>query len=322
MKRLSLILAANLIAIILSSAIVSAADFGEGAFGCGIFGIGCPEEEPSDDESVSRPSGGTTAPIQFDVKILEIGPNLALGGPFDFSYFVKGVGSINSDVTVDFWIGKDEETIASGSDVIYLGTNEEKNETATLFLPDDIEPGIYQLKVRASYGPISGESHRTFHLDIGEGIATVEQLLDASLFLEQATIESSDDLTAVIRLENLGSVAADIDMTYSILDREKRIVYLEEESVIVQRETVLRKIFEVAYLPEGKYTFVLEILHDGLSDEFRQDFRIASQDSLLYLEYLVLSVLGVVIALIVIMIATLKKRRKENTLRFGRGGFR
>src|SRR3990172_5034255 len=63
------------------------------------------------------------------------------------------------------------EQITSGSDVIYLGSFEEKTETTKIFLPRNVESGIYEFFVQVSYGSYSVSSHRTIELEVGEGVA-------------------------------------------------------------------------------------------------------------------------------------------------------
>lgn len=268
--------------ILLVLPLISADTYGSNSYGRGSFGIGYSGETTT--TTTTGGGGSSISSVQFDVKILEIESDLILGDYFDFSYFIKGVGKINNDVTIDFWIEKDNETVSSGSDVIYFGANEEKNETASLLIPEGVESGTYQLKVKATYGSVRRESHRTIQLNVEEG--SVKQLFDISFFIEEPIVKGSYDLVLVINFENFGTVATTVDLTYIILDGEGRRVHFSEEIVRVETEKVLRKSFEGLNLPEGKYTFVLETLYGGdVYDEFVSDFEIVASCELLGLDF-------------------------------------
>jgi len=64
------------------------------------------------------------------------------------------------------------EQITSGSDVIYLGSFEEKTETTKIFLPRNVESGIYQFFVQVSHDSYVVSSHRTIELEVSEDVAT------------------------------------------------------------------------------------------------------------------------------------------------------
>lgn len=109
----------------------------------------------------------------FDIKILDFQSPIKIGDFFTFTYFIKGMADINDDVTVDFWIEKDGKIITSGSDVIYMGSFEEKTETTRLFLPSSFESGVYLFHVRVTHPSYSAESYRTIEVQIKEGIAEI-----------------------------------------------------------------------------------------------------------------------------------------------------
>ncbi len=308
-----------IILILLFIGSASANNYGSNIYGCGLFGEGC-SDEVSQEAVTSSGGGGGSTQIQFDVKILEIDSDLILGEYLDFSYYVKGVGSINHDVTIDFWIENSNKTkISSGSDVIYFGANEEKTESASLLIPEGIESGIYVFKVKASYNSVTGESHRTIQLDVEEG--KVKQLFDISMFLEEKSIKNSDDLTVVITFENFGDIPTKINLTYLILDRSGREIFSEEGSLIVGTEGFLRKGFLGLNLPEGKYTFRLETLYgDNVYDEFDQNFEIKkSSCELLGLNFGKFIfcwywgvLIVVIIGLAIILFIKRRKKKKEN----------
>lgn len=261
--------------ILLVIPLISAESYGENTYDCGLYGEGC-----SDTEDIVTPGGGGgggggTLLIQFDIKILDIDSPLAIGESFDFTYFIKGIGNINNDVIIDFWIEKDGEIITSGSEAIYMGSNEGKNETSSLFLPSDIESGIYQFKIKVSFGSISAESHKTIELTVDGNIVRVDQLFDISFSLEEILMEDSNELLAIVIFESFGVEPTLINLTFIILDGNGNEIHSEGESIIVETEKVLRKSFKGLNFGDGRYTLVLETLYDeDVFDEFRQDFEI------------------------------------------------
>jgi hypothetical protein len=149
-------------------------DGGEGAAPPGEGGTGVVYEcsnnsECSDDEVCLN----NKCAKLFDIKIIEFESPIKLGEFFDFIYYVKGLADINADVEINFWIEKGGEIVTSGSDVIYLGSFEEKTETTKIFLPSTIESGIYKFYVQVVHPSYSAESHRTIEVEVKGGIVTI-----------------------------------------------------------------------------------------------------------------------------------------------------
>ena len=273
---------------------------------------------PSD--IVVSPSGGGGGPtisgIQFDIKILDIETPINLGESFNFMYFVKGVGSINNDVTIDFWIEKDEEIITSGSDIIFLGTNEEKTETASLFMPSRIDSGTYKFVIKVSYGNIKAEAHRTIELTVRDGEATIDSLFDIRFLLEDIILTNSDELSAIAMFENFGLGTTPVDLTFIILDERGNEIYREQEEITVETENVLRKTFEKLNLDAGKYTLILQTLYGaGVKDEFRQEFEIEKERIVVHLRnnwfwYLIGVIIFSLLVWIIILTIKLKKKKR------------
>ena len=113
----------------------------------------------------------------FDVKIIDFKSPVKLGEFFDFTYFILGLAEINNDVEVQFWIEKGGEIISSGLDTIYLGSFEEKTQTTKIFLPNNIESGIYTFVVQVDHEKYSARSERTIEISVGEGgIARITEI--------------------------------------------------------------------------------------------------------------------------------------------------
>lgn len=311
--------------ILLVAPLILAGNYGAGTYGLGLYGIG--EIISAVTESVSGVVGGggsSTSPPQFDIKILQIESPLTLGESFDFTYFVKGVGKINNDVTINFWIENLEsgKVMTSGSDVIFMGNNEEKTEAANLFLPTQIESGIYQFNINVSFGSISAESHRTIEIVVEGNIAKINQFFDIGFSLENILIESSEGLVSIINIENFLEEPITIYLNFIILDKNGKEVHRETEIIIVETEEISKKFFKNLNLKKGRYTLILETSYDSkIFDEFRQDFEIRK----LYLfpsfnknlvNYIIgiLATLSIIIVLVIIILKKLKERRIERLL--------
>jgi len=265
-----------LILVLLVLPSISANTFGAKAFGCGIFGIGCSDAVA--EVSTGGGGGGSSSVRQFDIKILDFESPINLGDDFNFMYFVKGVGDFNTDITIDFWVEKEGEIITSGSDVVFMGANEEKTEAASLFMPNDVESGDYKFVIKVSHGSIKAEAHRTIELTIEDGKAVISSLFDIRFILEETFLESSNEISAIAFFENFGTDPTWVNLTFTIVDGRGRLVHTEEDSLLVETERVLRKSFEDLDLDSGKYTIILETLYgDNVRDEFEQDFEIEKE---------------------------------------------
>ncbi len=109
----------------------------------------------------------------FDVKIISFESPVKLGDFFNFTYSLKDMANINSDVNVDFWIEKDNKNITSGSEVIYVGGLKEVTQAGKLFIPESLESGTYTFYVKVSNDADIAEVHRTIQISVEGGIATI-----------------------------------------------------------------------------------------------------------------------------------------------------
>jgi len=112
----------------------------------------------------------------FDVKIINFTSPAKLGDFFEFTYFVKGMANVNDDVQINFWIEKDGKIVTSGSDVIYIGSFEEKRETTKIFLPTNMKSGIYEFYVEVAYQQYRVRSQRTIEIQVQEGIVRISPI--------------------------------------------------------------------------------------------------------------------------------------------------
>lgn len=281
------------------------------------------EDEESVAEEVSPGgevgSGGGSATIkQFDIKILDFESPINLGELFDFMYFVKGVGDINHDVDIDFWVEKNGTIITSGSDVIFMGSNEEKTEAGSLFMPSDVASGEYKFVIKVSYGNLKAEAHRTIELTVIDGEAVIDSLFDIRFILEETLLENSDELSAITFFENFGSEITPVNLMFSILDERRNEIYREEEIVAVETERVLRKSFKDLDLDSGKYVLVLKTVYgDNVVDEFEQEFEIKREvrKISLYVKIVVGTLILLIISLVLWLLIKKIFKKKEKDLK-------
>ena len=138
-----------------------------------------------------------------------------------------------------------------------------------------------------------------------------EQLFDITMNIEDRTIESSDELVAIITYESFGSVPTPVDLTYTIYNKDGEIVHAEKGDVIVETENIERKYFKGLNLPEGEYYLIFETIYNvDVSDEFRGDFEIKkekTESSLLWLWIII----GMGLVVFVLVIVYFLRRKKK-----------
>ena len=87
------------------------------------------------------------------------------------------MANINADVEVKFWVEKNKEIVTSGSDIMYFGSFEEKTETTKIFLPSNLEPGVYEFYVKVIHEAYVVSAHRSIEIEVKEdGIAIITPL--------------------------------------------------------------------------------------------------------------------------------------------------
>ncbi|MDP3734163.1 MAG: right-handed parallel beta-helix repeat-containing protein [Nanoarchaeota archaeon] len=102
----------------------------------------------------------------FDLKILTVDSPVQPGDFFDFSYLVKGIGDISGDVTLDFWLEKGGKKVVTGTDVIFIGKNDQRIESTNLFLPTTLPEGKYTFKIQLTYDRYQIVSSRTVEVKV------------------------------------------------------------------------------------------------------------------------------------------------------------
>ncbi len=109
----------------------------------------------------------------FDIEILKFESPAKLGEFFEFTYFMKGMAKVEGDVEINFWIERDGKIVTSGSDVIYMGTFEEKTKTKKLFLSNDVDSGTYEFIIQLKFETYTVKAHRTIGIVVADGAAHI-----------------------------------------------------------------------------------------------------------------------------------------------------
>ncbi len=172
----------------------------------------------------------------FDIKITDFDSPATLGEFFDFTYFLKGMAEINGDVQIDFWIEQAEKIVTSGSDVIYLGSFQERTETTKLFLPDTVKTGVYDFVIKVSFDQYEVRSHRTIQITVREGTVTITPI-------------KSDLLVWIILIFALIIILA---VAIIIILRKKKFQTITQPVTKRRKESAVSKVVPVLTPPKGK----------------------------------------------------------------------
>lgn len=137
------------------------------------------------------------------------------------------------------------------------------------------------------------------------------QLFDISFSLDDPLINDINKLAAVINFESFGTEPTPVNLTFFILDETGKEVYIEEDSIVVETERVLRKTFDDLELPEGKYKLVLHTLYnDYVFDEFEREFMIEKKISLSKNKYYLIGIFAIILAIILWFLLSGRKKVK------------
>jgi len=105
-----------------------------------------------------------------------------------------------------------------------------------------------------------------------------KQLFDISFDIEDVLILSVNDLIFKVSLESFGTEPTSIEMTFIIQDENKKQVYFEQDSIVVETESIFIKTFPDLDLDFGKYTVYLRTLYnEDVEDVFLKEFEIRSK---------------------------------------------
>ncbi|MEK6760416.1 MAG: hypothetical protein AABX93_00675 [Nanoarchaeota archaeon] len=106
------------------------------------------------------------------IRILDFESPTKLGDFFNFQYYLRDVSGIDDAVVVDFWMEKDGREIAYGSDNFFLDTSN-RSIQSKIFLPSNLQSGIYSFNIRASHDEFSSASYRTIEIVVKDGFAVI-----------------------------------------------------------------------------------------------------------------------------------------------------
>lgn len=139
-----------------------------------------------------------------------------------------------------------------------------------------------------------------------------KQLFDIAFMLEERIIYSSDELRAIVTFESFGNTPTQANLTFIILDKAGKQIYLEKTNLTVITEEVLLWNYDTLQdLQEGAYTAILQTLYnDGVFDEFSQGFEVRKK-SFFFVYGCYLS-MGILLLLIIILAILLLSRRRKN----------
>jgi len=108
------------------------------------------------------------------VRITDFESPVKLGDFYNFQYYLRDVSGISATVIVDFWIEKDGKEMAFGSDNFFLDSSN-RSVQSKIFLPSDLQSGIYTFNIKASHDKFHSESYRTIEIAVKNGIADIKQ---------------------------------------------------------------------------------------------------------------------------------------------------
>ncbi|MBU1623038.1 MAG: hypothetical protein KJ597_05695, partial [Nanoarchaeota archaeon] len=184
----------------------------------------------------------------FDLKLLQVDSPIQPGEFLDFTYLIKSQADIFGDVTMEFWLEKDGQEVTSGADVIFIGSFEEKIETANLFLPSDLPVGSYQLYLKLIFAEYEIQSHRL-----------VEIKKEVPLLLSLVILELPE-ITPNLPWNYSALVAVNKDEPVSLLLQQKITkqgvpVWLKQGGITIERSLTLNN--QVPALAAGNYQLEL-----------------------------------------------------------------
>lgn len=122
-----------------------------------------------------------------------------------------------------------------------------------------------------NYGPLTG---------VIKEEQKPNQLFDITFGIDNSQILNISDLTARVGFESFGKVSTKVNMTFIILDENKKEVFIKKESAVVETEKVFTEEFKNVNFGFGKYTLYLKTLYNGnVEDTFFKKFTIRSKIS-------------------------------------------
>jgi len=139
------------------------------------------------------------------------------------------------------------------------------------------------------------------------------ELFDVTVRLADETIFSASGLSAFITFENFGEGPSEIDIVYSIINKNGREVYRGVDSKIVQTEDLVVKDFSFLELPLGKYILRTEIFYgQNQTGDSEQDFEIIKKPFFSIYRDVLIFIVSLVI--LFMMVVYFRKRSEMNEI--------
>lgn len=115
---------------------------------------------------------------------------------------------------------------------------------------------------------------------IKEKTGLPKHLFDIKFNVENPLVSSAKNLILKVSFENFGTKSTPIKMTFIIQDENKKQVYLSQNSIVVETESIFLKTFQNSDFGPGKYTVYLRTLYNGnVEDIFSKKFEISNNIS-------------------------------------------
>ncbi len=240
----------------------------------------------------------------FDLVILHADSPVEPEEYLDFSYFIKAMSDIEGDVTLDFWIEGQNKIIATGSDIIFVGSYEEKIEEAKLYIPSDAPEGPYIIYVKLTFAPYTITAHRN-----------IEVKKDAPLFftidlIDFPTVNPDEAWSFKSIVASNKDETLPVTYTRSITQRGTNY-WAKESGIVLDPSEIVSD--SVPGLAEGRYDLVLTATSGEDSSELTQSFTVGDGRDLRWLLDLLRLILAIlaVAGVIPLLIMYYRKKKKE-----------
>lgn len=228
----------------------------------------------------------------FDLKILTVDSPVQPGDFFDFSYLVKGIGDISGDVTLDFWLEKGGNKVVSGTDVIFIGKNDQRIEATNLFLPTTLPEGKYTFKIQLTYDRYQIVSSRTVEVKVPAEFllsAEIPDLLEVAPYL-------SWTYPLVISINRDEAVKTTINQ--KVLMKTKTGTYTQvqrkQTTVIVSRLAQITQ--SVKGLKPGQYRLEVTVTARKKTVKIVRDFIVVSPFTKVFMQQIINNIIADAVA--------------------------
>ncbi|UCD20694.1 MAG: hypothetical protein JSW08_02880, partial [archaeon] len=238
----------------------------------------------------------------FDVKIIRVDSPVPPSEFLDFTYLVKGMADVSGDVILTFWIEKGGIKASSGSDTIYFGSFEEKIETTSLFLPSDIEEGVYTFYVQVNFQGHNTTAYRVIEVKSSQEATSV---VDINIIKLPSNIAGDLSNFSFILGSNRDSPIL-VNLEEEIRKKGQVIWHKEKELEIVRSEVIFE---ELGRLGEGNYEIELKAHYNNKTVKLLQNFSIGEKTNYLPL-ILFLIIIAIVVFLVLFWVKISKKIKR------------